>query len=202
MPGWEISGSRVGGRAQIVRDPRDIVGWKRGFAAERDGGLGAGIADDEIGIDPDFLTVATHGDALNAAIGRVNLYGRRLQPDIAIAADDRGQRIPHPDRALGTEAESLEGALAGEIGQERPRRQLVGIAGKDRRAEIAEQRVDRGIAGIGLEPVFGRLPPVRQIPGTGVGELLQDARGLFRQLTEQQRPAATADIHQFAVDEE
>ena len=60
----------------------------------------------------------------------------------------------------------------------------------------------RGVAGVGLEPVLGRLPPVGKVAGTGVGEFLQDARGLLGQLPEQQRPAAAADIDQLAVDEE
>ena len=60
----------------------------------------------------------------------------------------------------------------------------------------------RGIAGVGLEPVLGRLPAVRKVAGAGVGEFLQDARGLLGQLPEQQRPAAAADIDQLAVDEE
>ena len=60
----------------------------------------------------------------------------------------------------------------------------------------------RGVAGVGLEPVLGRLPAVGKVAGTGVGEFLQDARGLLCQLPEQQRPAAAADIDQLAVDEE
>ena len=60
----------------------------------------------------------------------------------------------------------------------------------------------RGIAGVGFEPVLGRLPAVGKVAGAGVGEFLQDARGLLGQLPEQQRPAAAADIDQLAVDEE
>ena len=112
------------------------------------------------------------------------------------------ERIPDADRALRAEAEALEGALAGEIGQEGARRQLVGVAGEDRRAQVAEDRVHRGVAGVGLEPVLGRLPSVGKVAGAGVGEFLQDARGLLGQLPEQQRPAAAADIDQLAVDEE
>src|SRR5437588_11638232 len=59
----------------------------------------------------------------------------------------------------------------------------------------------RGVAGVGLEPVLGRLPPVGEVAGAGVCKFLQDARGLFGQLSEQQRPAAAADVDQLAVDE-
>ena len=132
----------------------------------------------------------------------MDLHRRARQPDLAIALDRGREGIPDADRALRTKAEALEGALAGEIGQEGARRQLVGVAGEDRGAQVAEDRVHRGVAGVGFEPVLGRLPAVRKVAGAGVGEFLQDARGLFGQLPEQQRPATAADIDQLAVDEE
>ena len=46
------------------------------------------------------------------------------------------------------------------------------------------------------------MPPIGEVAGAGVGEFFQDARGLLCQLSEQQRPATTADIDQLAVDEE
>ena len=209
MPGCEISGSRlcniddnVGGGTQAGAHLRDIVRRERGFTAQRHGGLGAGVADDEIGFDPDPLPVAQHRHAVDAAIGRVDLDRRRRQPDVAVAFDGCPERIPDPDRALRAKAETFEGALAGEIGQEGAGRQFGGVAGEDRRAQVTEDRMHRGVIGVGLEPVFGRLPPIREVAGAGVGKFLQDARGLFCELAEQQRPAAAADIDQLAVDEE
>ena len=130
----------------------------------------------------------------------MNLNSRRCQPDIAVALDRGREPVPDSDRALRAKSKTLERALAGEIGQEGAGQQSIGVAGENRRAEIAEQRVHRGIAGVGLEPVLGRLPPIRKISGARVGEFLQDTRSLFGQLTEQQRPSAAADIDQLAVD--
>ena len=208
MPGWEISGSRLAilmtmlaaGAARYA--PARHKRGEGGFAAERNSGLRAGIADDEIGIDPHLLTVANNRDAVDAAVCRVNLHRRRRQPDVAIALDRRPERVPDADRALRAKAKPLEGALASEIGQKGARRQFGGVAGKDRGAEVAEDRVHRGVAGVSLEPVLGRLSPVGKVAGTGVGEFLEDARGLLGQLPEQQGPAAAADIDQLAVDEE
>src|SRR5258708_21971945 len=105
----------VGGGTQDGPHLRDISWWECGFAAERNGGLGAGIADDEAGLDPHPLALAQDGHAIDAAVGAGDLDRRRPYPDLAITLDGGGQRVPDADRALRAEAEALEGALTGEI---------------------------------------------------------------------------------------
>jgi hypothetical protein len=192
----------IGGWTKSVSHAFDIGRRERLFPAERDGGLGSGITDDEVGVDTDLLTIPNNRHAFNAAVFTVNRHRRRGQPDVAVALYRRGQRVPDTDRTLRTKAKTLERAFAGEIGQECAGWQLVGIAGKDSRAEVAEDRMNRGVAGVGFEPVFGRLPPVRKITGARVGEFFQNARRLLCQLTEQERPAAAAYIDELAIDEE
>ncbi len=75
----------VGCRAKPVFYPLEIGRREGCFAAERDSGLGAGIADDQIGVDPDLLTVSNNRNAFNAAVIRVNGYRRRGQPYVAVA---------------------------------------------------------------------------------------------------------------------
>ena len=96
------------------------------------------------------MAVAQHSHSFGAAIGGVDPYRRRTKPDLAIALDRRSQRVPDTDRALGAEAEAFECTLTGEIGQERAGWQFVSIAGKNRRAKIAENRVNRGVVRIAL----------------------------------------------------
>src|SRR6266404_2058038 len=110
--------------AKAVSHLLNIGGWESRFAAERDGSLGTGIADNQVGVDPDLLTVSNNRDTFNTAILTVNGHRRHGEPDLSVTLYHRGQCIPDADCALGAEAEALERAFAGEIGQECAGRQF------------------------------------------------------------------------------
>ena len=85
--------------------------------------------------------VALNRDPCSAATIDADGLSRSGQPNLTTMLDSIRQRLPDADRSVRREPKLLEGAFASEIGEESPRWQLVGIAGKDRRTEIAEQRV-------------------------------------------------------------
>lgn len=101
--------------------------------------------------------------------------------------DSRPQVVPQADGATRTEAEALERALEGKVGEERTRGQLVGIGGPDRGAGVAKQAVHRRIAGELAQPLLGghlrlgqlglalaHLPKARADLGRRLGQAAKD----------------------------
>src|SRR5690606_30931770 len=122
--------------------PGEVVGAEGLTSRQCRGGGGAEVADHGAGVDaPDSLRRGDIDAGCDASFA-VQGGDRRVEPDLAAATANRlCQVVPDADGAPRAEAETLEGALLGEVDQEGPGRQLVGVGGEDGGAEVAKDGV-------------------------------------------------------------
>ena len=113
----------------------------------------------------------------------------------------RARPSPQPDGALGVEAEPFERALAGEVGEEHPRRQVLGADGEDRGAHVAEDAVHAFIFRVARDPfgcgdlVLGQTRVIARSADT-----LDQLGALAGELAQQEAPAAAGDVDILAAD--
>jgi hypothetical protein len=124
------------------------------------------------------------------------------QPDLAAAVcDRRGQRRPQAAGSARAEAEPLERALAGEVGQEHPGRKLVQADREDRPAHAAEDAVHRLVPGEAGQPVGGRELAIGQplVPAR-LGQPGQHPGAVPGEPGQQEAPASPGDVDVPAAD--
>ena len=126
-----------------------------------------------------------------------------VEPHLAaVALDDVGERAADADRALRVEAEALERALLHEVGEERPRRDLVGVDREDRRGHVAKQPVHGLVRRRLGQPLLERELLLRQLALARAAELRHQLRAPLGDLVEQHRPAALGRVDRLALDPE
>ena len=161
-----------------------------------DGRGRADVAGGEPAGDLDGLAVAHDGGAGDHAVGDGQLRDLAVEPQLsAVALEGLGERLPDADGALGAEAERLEGALAGEVGEEHAGRQILGADGEYRTAHVAEDAVHRLVLGVLGDP-FGRGHLVLGKAGVTPrrADSLDDLRSLASEFAEQEAPSAAGDV--------
>ena len=136
---------------QILVFGRDVF-----LAEQLDRGGRSDVAHDYRRVDRDGLTVPDHLYAGHR--GAVGNYLDRIRGQPYLTTVGRygvGDASPQPDRALWVETKPFERALAGEVGEEHPGRQILGTNSENRGTHVAEDAVHAFIFRVAGDPFGG-----------------------------------------------
>ena len=181
----------------------EVVGGQVLLPDDPDGCGGADVADGETAGDlvpsprrARRLTPVTTPSVTDSFVTSLSSHSWPPSRWKASASDFQMPMVP-----LGMEAERLEGALAGEVGEEHASRQILGADGEHRRAHVAEDAVHAFVLGVLGHPIRrGHLV----LGETGViarrADALDQLGALARELAQQEAPAAAGDVDVLTAD--